>query len=239
MSISGKIQSLITAANNVTGKNRTDLTACVQDLKDGYYALRSEIPDTYTQIFALRFATSKKYINTGVYAKEGTEAEYRVRAAVAKQYGPHLLSGTNYYYPFFRGTSASGSSQYKYSTNVNGSQSNEFLTQNKYTIPLTFKSDYAHNKFTVNGDEYAINPPDTYSQDTTPLYIGNYGGGPDDTLSLEGYFEYCKIWQDGTLIRDYVPVRRNSDQANGVYDCVNNTFTTISGTGTNPEAVMF
>ena len=36
MSISSKIQSLITAANTVTGESRTDLTACVQDLKDGY-----------------------------------------------------------------------------------------------------------------------------------------------------------------------------------------------------------
>lgn len=36
MSISSKIQSLITAANSVTGESRTDLTACVQDLKDGY-----------------------------------------------------------------------------------------------------------------------------------------------------------------------------------------------------------
>ena len=36
MSISSKIQSLITAANSVTGESRTDLTAAVQDLKDGY-----------------------------------------------------------------------------------------------------------------------------------------------------------------------------------------------------------
>ena len=36
MSISSKIESLITAANSVTGESRTDLTACVQDLKDGY-----------------------------------------------------------------------------------------------------------------------------------------------------------------------------------------------------------
>ena len=36
MSISSKIQSLITAANSVTGESRTDLTSAVQDLKDGY-----------------------------------------------------------------------------------------------------------------------------------------------------------------------------------------------------------
>ncbi|MBO4733504.1 MAG: hypothetical protein J5662_03415 [Clostridia bacterium] len=36
MSLESKVQSLITAANAVTGESRTDLTACVQDLKDGY-----------------------------------------------------------------------------------------------------------------------------------------------------------------------------------------------------------
>jgi hypothetical protein len=36
VSISSKIQSLITAANSVTGESRTDLTSAVQDLKDGY-----------------------------------------------------------------------------------------------------------------------------------------------------------------------------------------------------------
>lgn len=36
MSISSKIQALITAANTVTGESRTDLTSAVQDLKDGY-----------------------------------------------------------------------------------------------------------------------------------------------------------------------------------------------------------
>lgn len=36
MSLISKIQSLISSANSVTGESRTDLTACVQDLKDGY-----------------------------------------------------------------------------------------------------------------------------------------------------------------------------------------------------------
>jgi len=36
VSISSKIESLITAANSVTGESRTDLTSAVQDLKDGY-----------------------------------------------------------------------------------------------------------------------------------------------------------------------------------------------------------
>lgn len=36
MSISQKTANLIAAANAVTGESRTDLTACIQDLKDGY-----------------------------------------------------------------------------------------------------------------------------------------------------------------------------------------------------------
>lgn len=198
--------------------------------------LRADIPDTYTQLFALRFVTSSRYFDTGVYAKEGTEAEYRVRATAEKQYGPHLLSGNDIFFPFFRGNS---SSSYKYSTNLNGTQTDFALASNPYTEPLTFKSDYTHGKMYVNGTEYTINRPTTITQDTAHLYIGNYGGGVDAVLSLEGYWQYCKIWQDGTLIRDYVPVKRNSDKVNGIYDCVNGTFTTAGGSGNAPEAVMF
>ena len=40
----------------------------------------------------------------------------------------------------------------------------------------------------------------------------------------------CKIYEGSTLVRDFVPARRDSDSVAGLYDCANNTF--YAGTGT-------
>ena len=43
--------------------------------------------------------------------------------------------------------------------------------------------------------------------------------------------EYCKIWQGGDLIRDFVPCKRNYDNAIGLYDKANDKFYQNNGTG--------
>ena len=46
-----------------------------------------------------------------------------------------------------------------------------------------------------------------------------------------GYIKSCKIWDNNALIRDYIPVIRNSDNKPGMYDRVTKTFFTNQGTG--------
>jgi hypothetical protein len=48
---------------------------------------------------------------------------------------------------------------------------------------------------------------------------------------LVGSIYYFKIYDNGTLVRDMVPARRNSDGVLGMYDTVTNTFFTNAGTG--------
>ena len=43
---------------------------------------------------------------------------------------------------------------------------------------------------------------------------------------------YAKIYNDGTLVRNFIPAKRNSDGAIGMYDTVNDRFYTNAGTGT-------
>lgn len=42
---------------------------------------------------------------------------------------------------------------------------------------------------------------------------------------------YCKIYENGTLVRDFIPVKRNSDNEICLYDRVSGTFFTNAGTG--------
>ena len=42
----------------------------------------------------------------------------------------------------------------------------------------------------------------------------------------------CKIWDNGNLVRDYIPCYRKTDNTAGLYDKINNSFYTNQGTGT-------
>ena len=42
---------------------------------------------------------------------------------------------------------------------------------------------------------------------------------------------YCKIWDNGSLVRNFIPCKNTSGTL-GLYDAVNNVFYTNAGTGT-------
>ena len=94
----------------------------------------------------------------------------------------------------------------------------------KYTIKIS------NSKMSINDTEKAIT---TYSSFTTPsnAYIFNASGTyPAGYVNASTKLYYCKIWNGTTLIRDYVPCYRKSDDVIGLYDLENNVFYTNAGT---------
>ena len=94
--------------------------------------------------------------------------------------------------------------------------------------------------------------PSTYSSDTVTIATANSApSGFSTTLSFYMFAQHessgaahindtktiysCKIWSTanctGTLVRDFVPARRDSDSVLGMYDTVTDTFYTNAGTG--------
>jgi len=63
-----------------------------------------------------------------------------------------------------------------------------------------------------------------------PIFARSVTGTIDGITS---HFElgYCKIWQGGDLIRDFVPCKRNYDNAIGLYDKANDKFYQNNGSG--------
>ena len=59
-------------------------------------------------------------------------------------------------------------------------------------------------------------------------FFGCSAGGSN----WSGRFYYVKVYDNGTLSNNFIPARRNSDNAVGFYDTVSETFKTNSGTGT-------
>ena len=65
------------------------------------------------------------------------------------------------------------------------------------------------------------------------MYLGALNNsGAADSRYFVGDIYYCKIYQNNALVRDLIPVIRNSDNVIGLYDTVNKKFYTNSGTGT-------
>ena len=78
-----------------------------------------------------------------------------------------------------------------------------------------------------DGIVVASHPAATFSCNYS-LYIfcGNTGGTQEHYAHMRLYS--CKIYNDGVLVRDYVPVKRTRDSAIGLYDRVQKTFSSSS-----------
>ena len=68
------------------------------------------------------------------------------------------------------------------------------------------------------------------SQNTYRLFSNGCLGGCNDKM-LEGRMHWFKLYEDGILIFDFIPVRRTTDNAIGMYDRVSGQLFTNSGTG--------
>ena len=65
-----------------------------------------------------------------------------------------------------------------------------------------------------------------------PLYI--FARNTNGTINAYAYLQiaYLQIYDNGTLVRDFIPCYRKSDNEIGLYDLVNGVFYTNAGTGT-------
>ena len=185
-----------------------------------------DLPSGYTQLKYLE-STGTQYIDTGVVPNSSTRM-------VAKE---ALLSKS--------GSSGWGS--------AGGNEA--FITQienEKFAVRVS--SNYQITDTTIPYDNYihewdlAANGPlkfdevqfgvgtcgDTATSGQTmymfALHIGWGSGGADSFQSKRQY--YCYIYSGSTLVRNFIPARRNSDDVLGMYDIVNDTFYTNAGTGT-------
>ena len=63
------------------------------------------------------------------------------------------------------------------------------------------------------------------------LFAVNNGGTADSRMVSASWYS-CQIYDNGTLVRDFVPCYRKADNVAGLYDLVNDTFHTNAGSGT-------
>ena len=126
-------------------------------------------------------------------------------------------------------------------TFVFGSQGTDSV---RYTLGMTssgaFRSDYGsemtsgptvtlNKKYTITKDKNVCTIDGTAVTSTAKTFTGTTNiylfGRSYSSLSCSSIRMYsCKIYKNNVLIRDFIPVKRNSDNIRGLYDKTNNKF---------------
>lgn len=179
----------------------------------------NESHDGYTCLHYIQ-SSMTQYINTGVNATSNI--------AVEVAFSDYNVRSDTFLFGFRPGTwnglginnGGSGSMWIYYGGNGNGGT---IATMTAGDIKLE------NGKRTIDGVETAFSET-TFSY-TYPIYIfaANNNGSP--LYYSEYKLHAFKLWDDGTLIRDFIPVKRDSDNAIGLFDTVHEVFYGNAGSG--------
>ena len=190
----------------------------------------SKLPYGYTEIEHIR-STGTQYIDIGRRMYNNSELELCFSFDEMQQdcsiFGSRTSSTTNNFeiasqnpnFPIYLDFGHFNTSRATY---------NNAVINTKYicTISKSLRAVYDENRTllvrnTALISEDNITPSNARIFDTAGGYSQN---------KLKGKVYYCKIWEDGVLIRDMIPCKNPSNVV-GMYDTVNDVFYTNAGTG--------
>ncbi len=164
-------------------------------------------------------SSGTQYINTGIVDTNNTSIEVKHYTSTGTS-----VYGTTTGFNYTCSSTYPGGYWYYWDRNTSGvggaSTTREIMT---------IKQD--NNKCYRNGTLVHTYTAVTFTDSQNMWLFGRNGNG---TISDAGTTRiyYCKIWNNTTLVRDYIPCRRRSDGVLGLFDKVNYTFVTNSGSGT-------
>jgi len=188
------------------------------------------LPSGYTQLTYIE-STGTQYIDTGVVPTDKMHVVIRFNINSQSNYGyifgqqepggaygARLRDNTTEL-QLFAGTSL-------INTGVN------LVLGTEYTLDTTLDNGtFSWSLNNVSGVQNNVNF--TNNNVVMRLFSGNTStAAPGAYLPGKDSIYEAKIYDNGTLVRDFVPAKRNSDNEIGMYDTVNNQFYTNAGSGT-------
>ena len=189
----------------------------------------SQLPTEYQEVEYIQ-SSGTQYIDTGVVATSGFEIDIKINIDTVTGSWAPILSAHELSAPYKRNFIAYTSSK-KMEIDAG-----DKITQTSVTLTGddVIKASNVENNFylNVNGTNY------TPIVTTAASHLA-YSGRTMHLLHSNGYdfgytsgkVYYCKITVHGTLVRNFVPCYRKSDNIVGLYDLVNGVFYTNAGTG--------
>ncbi len=184
------------------------------------------VPPEYREIAYLGF-TGEQWFDTGIYLNGSAKIELDIAPTAVSADTIEVFFGSydgtyntivgktgrsNYNIVFSYG-SAAGAARTK---------TIPFSNQSAYTARKIITADSASG-FRINDTNVNITDPHVYTNGLT-AYFGNVHRD-DGSFPARMTSGRARIWENGsTLSRFYIPVRRLSDNAGGMWDAVNRTF---------------
>lgn len=187
------------------------------------------LPSGYTKLQWIE-STGTQYIKTGIYHTAATCPGLRmVLDATMLSTSGLVISGAAGYQSFYVGE-MSGTIYYStyYVDNTTGIT---YSAQKRYVYDL----DNANNKFTLRADGatvYEANTTVGTASGSKELYLFGYNSADAGSANPSAQRIYsCKLYQSGTLVRDFIPCK-NASGTVGLWDDVGGQFYANAGTGT-------
>lgn len=111
-------------------------------------------------------------------------------------------------------------------------QPNQQATSQNIQLNTIYNTTLSKSLYKENGIDYTFDGSSSFTLDiTTLLFARNHTTGAVYRNPIASKIYSCKIYDNGTLVRDYIPCYRKSDRVIGLYDTVNDVFYVNAGTG--------
>ena len=189
----------------------------------------SRLPVGYTEVQYIQ-NTSRSYIDTGFKPNQDTRIVCKMQCVTSTQYGRYIGCG---------GYSNINAIQFDYESYYNGTLHISWGTNAGWSTYSNCVGDYEIHEYDWDknyfyrdkGETNQFSASTTYAAfqctDNLGIFTFIQNGSPSAQYSTEylfGKMYSFQIYDNGTLIRDLVPCKRDSDNLVGAYDIVNNVF---------------
>lgn len=167
-----------------------------------------------------------QYIDTGYTANKNTSVIYKFAYSQITTYGRHILSGPKYFFPLLR--SLSNKNLF---ASVEGAGNVQVSFSYSLNQAYEFEAFITANTIKIDGVSKGTITMSSASTDTGVLYLFGRNDSGSPSAKAKGKLYYCKIYESGTKVREFIPVYRIADNEIGLLDIVNDVFYTNQGSG--------
>ena len=194
---------------------------------------KQTLPAGYTQLEYIE-STGTQYIDTDTLLNASSKFEFKFMTDAQRNYA---VFGASNGAAYDRGEIALFYYQYREGRSVieavrpyDNTHSEVVVPRPGITADTAYTVSYDKNELVVNG---ASQPSNWYTGyvGNRPAYLFASNRGATSWIGGNTKIYYFKIYNNNELIRNFIPVRRDSDNVLGMYDLVSGAFFTNAGTG--------
>lgn len=184
---------------------------------------KTKLPDSYVPVNYIE-SSGTQYIDTGMKATQNTSVELQIsnfQYANTKVFGSRSSATSNNFSIISTATSIV-CDFYNYNNN-------RLQVSTPIEEPITISMN--NQKLKLNDEEKVVTTYNTFTTPSNAYIFGGSGSFASGYTNATMRLYSCKIWDNGTLVRNYIPCFRKSDYVVGLYDLVNGVFYINAGSG--------